>query len=294
MAANRWELDVDGSPYNVVLERDAENAKTIIRVNGRIAARPMSDDDTVRDFMVGSTKYQIRKSGRGFDLDVAPTVFGDEPPVPKKTFSGTQTRRGTSPSTSTTRTPPRKAAANGSSSKAVVGVISGLLLLSVIGAGARYVRPLFEYHDIPWKTWTSPDNNFRADFPGDPERIANGLKGTYKNHHYFLEWAEFELPSARELDGGQADKIMRDVFAMWRKREGATVSDLRSSYFGKTDGLSFDATVPASSKHPAGKVKGSLAIYKNRVFAVYTVTPTDEPSLGLDTNRFLGSFTLPE
>jgi len=64
-----WELEVAGRSYAVSVER-GENGKDVVRVDGRIATRPMAPEDEERTVNIGSAAYVVRRRGADeFDLD---------------------------------------------------------------------------------------------------------------------------------------------------------------------------------------------------------------------------------
>ncbi|HEV7764499.1 MAG TPA: hypothetical protein VGQ76_05820 [Thermoanaerobaculia bacterium] len=72
-----WTVDVDGAERRVAVETDPESGRTQIRVDGRMAARPMGAQETERTFMIGSVGYVLRRDENGeleldIDLDAAP------------------------------------------------------------------------------------------------------------------------------------------------------------------------------------------------------------------------------
>lgn len=72
-----WQVESDGQDYEVSVVR-AENGKDFVRVNGRVAAKPIGAEEKEREFAVGSRTYILRRRGADtFDLqpgDAAPAM----------------------------------------------------------------------------------------------------------------------------------------------------------------------------------------------------------------------------
>src|SRR5688572_12925254 len=63
-----WNINVDGREHFVSIER-GENEKDVIRVNGRVAAKPLMAAESERGISVGGVPYTIRRTGPdAFDL----------------------------------------------------------------------------------------------------------------------------------------------------------------------------------------------------------------------------------
>jgi len=63
-----WSVESDGQDYEVSVVR-AENGKDVVRVNGRVAAKPIGPEEKEREVPVGSRTYILRRRGAdSFDL----------------------------------------------------------------------------------------------------------------------------------------------------------------------------------------------------------------------------------
>ena len=62
MAEAKWTVDVGGVEHLVALQTDAQTGRTAIRVDGRIAGRPLSGTDQERVILVGYAKYFVRRA----------------------------------------------------------------------------------------------------------------------------------------------------------------------------------------------------------------------------------------
>ena len=65
-----WDVEVGGVDYSVSIDR-TENGKDVVRVGGRVIARPMGAEESERSILVGGAPYLVRRTGPGtFDLEV--------------------------------------------------------------------------------------------------------------------------------------------------------------------------------------------------------------------------------
>ncbi len=65
-----WDVEVGGVDYSVSVDR-SENGKDVIRVGGRVIARPMGADESERQILVGGAPYVVKRTGPNtFDLEV--------------------------------------------------------------------------------------------------------------------------------------------------------------------------------------------------------------------------------
>ncbi|HEY3051824.1 MAG TPA: hypothetical protein VGK04_00360 [Thermoanaerobaculia bacterium] len=72
----KWNLSVKGKRREVVVDGSA-SGENVIRVDGRLAARPLDADETQRAFIVDGVAYSLRRSGaEDFEL----TAIGTGPP----------------------------------------------------------------------------------------------------------------------------------------------------------------------------------------------------------------------
>ena len=78
MSEQTWTVDVDGRKHTVTVDHDWQSRRATIRVDGRMAVKPMSGEESERAVPVGSTPYVIRRlENDTFDLDIPPEVFLD-------------------------------------------------------------------------------------------------------------------------------------------------------------------------------------------------------------------------
>jgi len=67
---NSWEIELDGATHAITVER-SEAGKDVIRVDGRVAAKPLNADENERYISVAGWSYVVRRDKDDFELDVA-------------------------------------------------------------------------------------------------------------------------------------------------------------------------------------------------------------------------------
>jgi hypothetical protein len=72
-----WEIDLDGATHTVTVER-SEAGKDVIRVDGRVAAKPLGSDEDERFISVAGYSYLVRRVDDSFELDVADAQVATE------------------------------------------------------------------------------------------------------------------------------------------------------------------------------------------------------------------------
>ncbi len=76
MQLGKWDVDVNGQNYVVSVER-AENGKDMVRINGRVAAKPINADEDTRPITVGGSPYTLKRinpNAYEFDVDDVPAA----------------------------------------------------------------------------------------------------------------------------------------------------------------------------------------------------------------------------
>jgi len=66
MAAH-WDVEVEGKEYVVTIER-GESGKDVVRVNGRVAAKPIGADEERREVSIAGMPYVLTRNGDSYDL----------------------------------------------------------------------------------------------------------------------------------------------------------------------------------------------------------------------------------
>lgn len=70
MQLGKWDVEVNGQNYAVSVER-TENGKDMIRINGRVAAKPMGADEQSRSITVAGWPYALKRvNPNKYELEV--------------------------------------------------------------------------------------------------------------------------------------------------------------------------------------------------------------------------------
>lgn len=278
-SSRSWTVDVDGSERRVTAETDPESGRTHIRVDGRIAARPLGPADSDRQFSIGSVAYVLRRTDEGeFDLDLDANA-----PLPA------------------VAPPAYKLKAPKEKPRNLKGVIFGVVLTVLLIPAARWTIDAVQYMRVPWKVHDAPDHRWRISFPSTPEESTKSLgvggmvlrtvklQSRYRRHTYVLEWIEFPfyIPPEKEseLFSGALDGMVKHEKAELIKKDWSTIS-LHYS-------LQFFVRMPKNQDWSGGTARGHIARSGNRLYIVYAYVPPRE-TLSFDVGEFLRSFRLPD
>ena len=275
-----WNVDVDGAERRVVVDTDPESGRTMIRVDGRMAARALSADETERKFMIGSTGYVLRRDDAGeleLDLDpdaplppVAPPAWKKPEPVEK---------------------PPSH----------VKGKILGIILTLLIIPAVRWGTDVVRYMRVPWKVYDPADHKFRVSFPTEPEESvdtinADGttmrtvkLQSRYHNHFYVLEWVEFPFLIPPDKEG----ELITGALDGMVKSEQASLVQNAWSRIARRDSMHFIMQMPKNKNWSGGTTRGHIVRSGQRLYILYAYVPKRE-SLAFDVGEFLRSLDLPD
>lgn len=80
MSKREWEIGEPGSLRRVTIER-LENGKHMIRVDGRVVAKPLDSDEVERELQIDGAIYVMRRTGDEFALDMIAPARGVEMPA---------------------------------------------------------------------------------------------------------------------------------------------------------------------------------------------------------------------
>lgn len=262
---------------HITADLDPESGRVSIRVDGRMAARPMTADEDERAFSVGSVTYVVRRNGAELDLDIAPP----------------QIQAGRPAATPPPSVRAKAATVQGKKPLPVFRIIGSIAVTVLLAIGVRWGTRYVTYMNVPWKSYTHPDRMFRVNFAGLPEKKTNAignvrtmqLKSSYEGHFYVVEFVEFPdvMPVEAEM------KIVDEMFAAVLKAEQWT--PLKRDWSNR--GLNFMAEVPKSKDWSEGTARGSFIPHRDRVYIVYAFVPRGE-ALGWDVGEFLRSLELAE
>lgn len=277
---NEWIVTVDGTDRRVVAERDDESGRVQIRIDGRMAARPLGAHETERRFTIGETGYLLQRDASGellFDLDPDAPLPRVAPPAYKRAEPAEK--------------PPRRMR------RVVIGAIVTLLLLPAV----RWTLDAIRYMRVPWEVYTAPGRQFRIAFPGEPEETSDEIKvgevvartvkleTRHHNHMYILEWLEFPFVIPPEAEG----EVITGAINAMVKSEGAKLIQSGWSTAAHRDSMHFVMHMPDNEDWSGGTARGHAVRFRNRLYIQYAYVPRGE-SLGYDVGEYLRSFDLPE
>lgn len=282
MPSQSWKVDFDGPTRHIVAETDPESGRVAIRVDGRMATRPMAAEEKERTFSVGSVTYILRRGTKELDLDIAPPEHQASPaprPAARHAAAGA----------SHASPPARKPVP-------IFRIAASVILTLAIGAAVRYGGDVVRYMRVPWKSYMHSDRMFRVNFAGVPERSgysvptlagvlpALQLKSKYEQHFYIVELVELPPDTVYDentLVPSVLDSIVKESNWNLRKRDW------------EARGLEFIAEVPQSKEWSLGTARGLVAARHGRIYIVYAFVPRGEV-LSLDVGQFLRSLELSE
>ncbi len=80
MQLGSWDVDVNGQDYVVSVDR-AENGKDVVRINGRVAAKPIAPEEKDRSINIGGWPYILRRQGTdSYDLQAGEAAAAAKSP----------------------------------------------------------------------------------------------------------------------------------------------------------------------------------------------------------------------
>ncbi len=274
MSTQAWTVQVERVSHRITLESDPESGRASIRVDGKMATRPLGPDEEEREFRVGAATYVLRRLPDGaFDLDLLPGYADPAlaPPTP---------------------------AAKRKKEKSLRSRLIGYAVLGVVAAMLWWAWDSTAYLRVPWKEWTSPPAAVTIDFPSEPEtttsRIGSGQdaplltnhEARYRRHLYVLQ--HYDLPEP--IPEPQAPSFLTsEVQDLWKGSELEPLSETRVS---NRDAIHYVAHLEADGDHPATTVRGLATLHQSRVYLAWVETPLRE-SETWDVDRYLHSMHLP-
>jgi hypothetical protein len=282
MSEQTWRVDVDGIERNVTVDTDPESGRTVIRVDGRLAAKPLSPADREREFAVGTSRYSLQRSAQGgFSLDL----------VSREVAAGFvhTTHRGT------TQVPePERRWTTGRIVWAIVGIVLGLFIARVAWISAQYMR-------VPWKPYASSDGAFKTIFPGDPTEETEALnlagdiwtfhmlQGTYRAHTYMLGYFDAHMVIVEQNSDALLDRFLGGVAS----GEKMVLSSKQKTTFRRDHALDFTADVPKTEEHGRAAARGRIVLHGRRFYMIWAIVPMGQTS-AYDVEKFLKGFDLPQ
>lgn len=276
MSVHTWNVVVGGKSHQITAERDAQSGRVAVRVNGRMAARPMSATDEECTVQVDGARYILRRlPDDELDLDTAPPDF---PP-------------GTHPGARAAAEEPKSPI-----KKALFGVVVFLIVSAFVRSGWRG----FEYMQIDWKPYAAPDASFRVNFPNEPEKASetsniNGdiwkftsLGTKYKEHQYVVEYGDLHMVVTRQ----DAPKVLARFFDAWQNEYQATVVTREETSIAASPAIRFVSKLPKQDELLVDAYQHGVAVIHNkRLYLAWAVKAQSDP-VNYDIEKFLDSFEL--
>lgn len=191
----------------VSISVDPETGRTAVRIDGKMAGRPLTPDEDSREIRVGDDLYLLKREWERFELE----YIGPAAPV-------VQARSAV----------PAKASIAKKSTFPTGKIILGLLLTVV--AGWLY-GPIAEVA-VDWNRFMAPDNTFRADMPGEVveaklgsfARAAGAKAWLAERNDKIFEVGYVDVPSDVKQDWeNEFINSVRDSIA--KKYKGQVVND---------------------------------------------------------------------
>jgi len=273
MSTKSWTVDADGLEHLVTLDHDPATGRTSIRVDGKMAARPLAADENERSFPVGSVGYVVRRAGKDFELDFAPLDLTQRP----KTFSGTQP------------IPKSTAAAAAQANKSgvakfipiIIGVVALIGIVGLFGRG----KPPAPRQDLKWMPYAADDGSFKVNFPGEPTLEADSefydnIRYTSialetlvdEQHAYRVEYVDLPI----EVGDSQTTEVLLGWLHHWMEDNQGTLLSQKPDRIDGFRGVHFTARYSANREHRAGIASGDALIAFRRVYFIYADVPQGE------------------
>ena len=291
MSDNTWNVDMEGERHVVTVEVDPETKRVAIRVDGRIAARPMAPEELEREVPVGNLKYVVRRlDNDAFDLDLAP--------VPEPELVEQFPQEGDPGMPVHPQSPEQQQKKSGGGGLKWLIVIAGIAAAFFL---SRTILRRFEYR-IAWIPYSAPDDSFKANFssvPNEDTKTGNydgetwnvkSVSSKFKNHSYLVEYVDHN----GVVTAAGAPALIEDYFGRWAKQMNASVLSQETASVGGNPALKFVIKIPASADGAGGETiaPGVVAFRNKRVFFVSAAAPEGDKSLP-DLGAFVSSFELP-
>jgi hypothetical protein len=267
MSTLAWTVDVDGAEHRINIETDAQSGRTAIRVDGKIAGRPMLPGEEEREFHVGRGVYILRRMEDGsFDLDV-----GMPDPIVQET-----------------RKKPPASNQRRAITAVFVAAMAGILWWGWVASA--YLR-------ISWFDWSLPSAGVAMEFPAEPEdvtrkqgegeaeKVIPSFRARYRDHTYVLEQYDLQAPMTEAASLGLVRQSVKEA---WPDGD-VQFSDTRVS---SRDAVQYLVSLPAADNQPAVTLRGIGAVHATHMYFAWVQTPPGEAQT-IEVPHFLHSIKLP-
>jgi hypothetical protein len=291
---NSWNIAVDGAAHAVSVQEDPATGRAAVRVDGRIAGRPMQPADTEREFIIGTRGFAVVRTANGYDLEQGRIVAHDAPVVggPRTpTYAGSVAR----PAATATAT-----STSGSGNGKRIGILVGIL---VVGAFARtcMLLPSLSYRMIRWKAYASPDRRFNVTFPGEPKREESTVRfgpsdvqsvtltASRREHAYLVSY--WDVPRLIRVD--DAPRTLEAALNGITSSMSMTIDSQEQTTMAGRPALHLVARMAKTEQYPAAIDECALIADYNRIYLVQGLRPVAD-TYRADIETFLKSFDIPK
>lgn len=296
LAPNSWTIDVDGVLRDLTIEESAATGKTAIRIDGKMAAKPLLPEERERVFTMGATRITVRRAGGSFDVETA-----DERPdagMPQQ-FDPPARSAAAPPSRQQTYAPPPPArAVPEKPSRSTGAPLRQVLLIAIVAAIVVWAIPVVKRWSATWKPYVAPDASFRISFPFEPAITTKSE--TVRDRTIDIHFVGGEL-AGHELTLGYFDLPVEVSYAeeyrvspWFEAGENAIVSHYGGKVVKRWESnvnghVGEEFIVEAGEKAMRGKV----AVNRRRIFMALAVVPKGDAT-AYDVGQFLRSLELPD
>jgi len=276
MSDRTWTVEVGGVSHTVVVDVDPQTKRAGVRVDGRMAAKPLAADEDERELKIDGAPYLLRRVKDDFELDIAPDAFLNQrtaaPPPPK------------------------------SRKLWIAYVGAALFVLGLIRVGMHG----FQYMRVPWQPYSESDGSFNAKFPAKPDEkeTTQNINGdlwtvhsryaTFKDHFYAVEYLDLKIV----VVDANSESVMNRFLDGWAHALGGSIASREKSSLGRNPAIRFEIALPKGAgaeehKLPVNaRVRGVETVRGTRLYLTWTMT-AEADSATADVRQFLDAFNIP-
>lgn len=282
LAPKRWTIDVDGIVRDLTVEESAATGRTAIRIDGKMAAKPLLPEESQRMFTMGATRITIRRAGGSFEVETA----GEAPaaaPFRQEPYAGPP--------------PPARNLAE-KPSRSTGAPLRQVLLVAAVAAIVVWAIPMVKRWSATWKPYVAPDASFRIAFPFAPATATKteSVRGRTIDIHFVggelagheLTVGYFDLP----VDVPYSEEYRASPWfeagenAIIAQHGGTVMKRWESNVNGH---VGEEFIVESGEK----AMRGKIAIDRKRIVMALAVVPKGDATAS-DVGQFLRSLELPD
>jgi len=256
-----WTVTVNNRSREIRVDEDDASGKAFVRVDGRIATRPMLRTDEDCEFLIDGVRFRVMRHGvDGFALDDAPppAVYGA-----------------------------RTGAGSAKKSRRMMGGVAAVIGFLCVIHFSSYAHML----------WFSFDGDgYTIDFPKPPSHSSTPIGALtlqldvaeFRRHGYGIGW--FDLPG--QLDIIRVPRLLNDIADKTMEKEHGTLASRSLDRYMGRPAVYFAGSVGETDAHRAGKMQGRVIISRyQRVYLLYTFVPENDDYTA-DADHFMNSLKL--